>query len=107
MRIIAELTIPRAGSWNGKFSGSGDAYTIARKILKRDTQLADIYSRIAKNEIIDYSYDFGDGWVARITLRKPRQREKPTNIFLGYEWMVDSIFKNRRIIEPRDKEEEN
>ena len=88
MRIIFELTMPNVGSWNGKFTGANNRYTVARNIHKK----------VAKEiEFKNYYYDFGDGWGANIEVRLPNHREKPTNLFYGYEWMIDSIISNGKI----------
>lgn len=88
MRLIAELSMPNVGSWNGKWSGAGNTYTIAVQTTPKK-----------KNELLGYYYyNFGDGWGAGVTIREPKPREKVTNRFCGYEWMVDSIKKHGKII---------
>lgn len=81
MRLIAELTMPNVGSWNGKWSGAADKYTVAFNVgKKRADQLMG-----------HYYYNFGDGWGANVQIRKPENRERATNKFCGYEWMISSI----------------
>ena len=84
-RIIAELTMPSVASWNGRWSGENDRHTIVVK------------DRRAKELIGNYRYDFGDGWSANVEFRKAELREKVSNKFCGYEWMVKSILENGRI----------
>ena len=86
-RIIAELTIPKAGSWDGRFTGSGNKYT--KKLYGGNT--------IWSSRLGEYEYDFGDGWVAKVTIRYAKPGEKITNKFMGYGWMVDSIKNNSKI----------
>ena len=82
MRLIAELTMPNNGSWNGRWSGEKDKYT--KVFTKTDPQ---------KNRefIGNYSYDFGDGWRANVEVREAQPRERVTNKFCGYDWMITSI----------------
>jgi hypothetical protein len=81
-RIVAELTMPNVGSWNGKWTGDSDKHTILVK------------GKNAKELIGNYYYNFGDGWGASVEIRKAKPREKITNQFAGYEWMVESIKKH-------------
>ena len=84
--VIFELTMPNVGSWNGQWSGKDKKYTVKRKLPKDKKHL------IGKS----FYYNFGDGWGASVFCRLAN-REKPTNIFCGYEWMVASIIKNECI----------
>ena len=88
-KIIFELTMPNVGSWDGKFTGAKNKYTVLSKLLKKDD-----HSIIGKN----WYYDFGDGWGANINCRLANKGEKPTNKFMGYEWMLKSIKKHGKII---------
>ena len=87
MRVIFELSMPSNNSWNGKWSGEGDTYTVARTIS--DTKFQELKRR--------YTYTFGDGWIAAVSLREGKPREKGTGRFCGYEWMIDSILKRNAI----------
>lgn len=81
-RLIFKLSMPSNNSWNGKWTGADREYTVARKVSdKRAKELKDYYS-----------YNFGDGWVAGITVREAKPRERATNKFCGYDWMIDSII---------------
>ena len=86
MRLIAELTMPRNNAWNGKWTGKDNKYTILFSTSKNMCKY-----------IGNYRYDFGDGWVANVEIREAEYREKITNEFLGYGWMVDSIKKFKEI----------
>jgi hypothetical protein len=86
-RVIFELSMPSNNAWNGKWSGEGDTYTVVRTLP------------VAKANALKprYTYSFGDGWVAAVRVREAALREKPTNRFCGYEWMIDSILKRDAI----------
>jgi len=78
--LIAELTMPNVGSWNGKWTGAANRYTKAFSTSKK-----------MKKFVGSYYYNFGDGWGASIEVRNAEPREKITNKFYGYEWMIASI----------------
>lgn len=84
-RVIFELSMPSNNSWNGKWSGEGNQYTVARTLPK------------AKELKPRYTYSFGDGWVAAVKVRDAAPREKVSGKFCGYEWMIDSILKRDAI----------
>ena len=86
-RAIFQLSMPSNNSWNGKWSGENNVYTIARTL---PAGKLDALKR-------RYTYSFGDGWVAAVSVREAEPREKPTNKFCGYEWMIDSILKRDAI----------
>lgn len=55
-----------------------------------------------KNER-NFHYNFGDGWSANVKVKvtdsKTKSKiEKNNSGFMGYDWMIDSIFKNGKII---------
>ena len=56
-----------------------------------------------------FTYNFGDGWVARVSVRgvtpaEKRKIERNTKGFCGYDWMIDSIIRDGEILaEPRKK----
>jgi len=86
-RVIFELSMPSNNSWNGKWSGEGGDYTVARALP--EAKLEDLKPK--------YTYSFGDGWVAAVHVREARPREKVSGKFCGYEWMIDSILKRNAI----------
>lgn len=88
MKLIAELKMPQVGSWNGRWSGESEKYTISLGNVKEDR---------AKELVGDYYYNFGDGWGASVEIREQKHREKVTNKFCGYNWMVDSIKRHGKI----------
>lgn len=88
MRLIAELTMRNRGSWNGGWSGERDRYTKAFKVSDEKAQKL----------IGNYYYNFGDGWGANVEIRPAEYREKTTNKFCGYDWMLTSIEAHGKII---------
>ena len=88
MRLIAELTIPNIGSWNGKWTGSKNKYT---KVFTTSN------SKKMLDFIGNYYYNFGDGWRAKVEIREALPREKVTNKFCGYDWMIASIKEHKEI----------
>ncbi len=86
-RLIFELSMPSNNSWNGKWSGENNKYTVARKVSKKRALELEDY----------YHYNFGDGWAAGVSVREANPRERATNKFCGYEWMIDSIIDNGKI----------
>ena len=87
IRLIFELSMPSNNSWNGKWSGQDNKYTIAKTVTdKKAGSLKDYYS-----------HAFGDGWFAAVTVRRAKPREKATNKFCGYNWMIDSILHHGEI----------
>jgi hypothetical protein len=87
MRLIAQLTMPNVGSWNGKFSGENNIYTVVFSKSKKD-----------ESHIGNYYYNFGDGWGANVQIRHAKPREKVTKRFFGYEWMLGEIKEHGRIL---------
>jgi len=88
MRLIAELTMPKCGSWNGQWSGENDRYTVAFKTSPREVEKL----------VGRYYYNWPDGWGVSVEVRKPFPREKVTGRFCGYNWMIDSIRQHGKII---------
>jgi hypothetical protein len=91
MLISFELSMPGANSWNGKWSGDGKCYAIVRSYRKPMFKLG------------YYSYSFGDGWRAAVTVREcspaaARKLRKQSRGFCGYDWMVDRIVNYGKIL---------
>lgn len=92
-RVLFELTMPNRNSWNGAWSGDKKKHTVIREIP---------IQQVEKMKP-SYYYDFGDGWGASIDVRLAG-REKATNMFAGYSWMIDSILKHNEIRVEQRKE---
>ena len=90
------LTMPKAGSWNGKFSGEGNYYAKTKRVFKNGKPL---FNNLVEK---DYYYHWDDGWTARVNMilvteKEAKAAEKKSKGFLGYEWMCDSILINGKI----------
>lgn len=91
--ICFELSMPSNNSWNGKWTGDGVFYARTRTFsTKAGKEKA---SAILAREY--YTYSFGDGWVAGISVKQvtsaeKRKIDKQTKGFCGYDWMIDSII---------------
>jgi hypothetical protein len=86
-RVIFQLSMPSNNSWNGKWSGEENTYTVARTIPA--AKFDGLKPR--------YTYNFGDGWVAAVSVREAAPSEKATERFCGYEWMIASILARNAI----------
>ena len=91
MLLAFELTMPTVGSWNGTWSGEGRHYVRVHNVGKT-----------SKAKPGAYEYAFGDGWTARVTVRKvdsaeARKRRRKSAGFCGYDWMIAEIRELGRI----------
>jgi hypothetical protein len=86
--VIFELSFPSRNSWNGRWSGEDKKHTVSRKLSP------DKEKEIAGRS---FFYDFGDGWTACVSVRYRNIKEKATNNFLGYNWMISSIIHRGKI----------
>lgn len=89
--------MPNVGSWNGRWSGASNLY--ARAVNLTD-KLAD---KILEGS--SYSYNFGDGWRASVSVKmvtsaEARKVRRETKGFCGYDWMIDSIISDGAIYGP-------
>ena len=90
-RVLFRLRMPRKGSWDGKWSGDDENYTLVRILGTKALKLL----KLKEGGIgASWRYDFGDGWAAVVSAQvlAPRVRPKKGDGFCGYEWMVDSIL---------------
>lgn len=85
VRVIFKLSMPGVSSWNGKWSGADNNYSVARQ-LSSDTAARVLAAR-------SHHHNFGDGWRARVDAHLAATREKVSGQFCGYEWMIDDFIK--------------
>jgi len=105
MILSFALSMPNVGSWNGKWTGEGTLY--AKVINFGRSQKANDKAR----EILAqgyYRYDFGDGWSAGVSVKAVSPKEatsirRKSKGFCNYDWMVDSIRLDGKIIAPSDR----
>ncbi len=95
-----KLSMPNVGSWNGRWSGENDLYIRFRKLTNKQIEESKIEEK-------GYHYNFGDGWSANVCVftvdSKERQKlQRKSKGFAGYDWMIDSIIKNGKIISSDD-----
>ena len=100
MILCFELSMPNVGSWNGRWSGEKNYYA---KVINfgRTKKAIEKAKAILKEGY--YRYNFGDGWSAGINVKEVDAKEaskirRKTKGFCGYDWMVQSIKDNNKII---------
>lgn len=102
MLLSFTLSMPSNNSWNGKWTGDDVLYVIVRSSGRSKRAQAKDQEILDKG---DFSYSFGDGWVAGIKVKEVDSREaarlrKQSKGFRGYDWMVDNIQRHLSIREP-------
>jgi hypothetical protein len=102
MLISFELSMPNSNSWNGKWSGESKLYVKVKSFVsKKDVLRAE--SMINQGY---YRYNFGDGWIAGISVKQVDSKEaarlrRKSSGFCGYDWMIDSIINKGLIKAPK------
>lgn len=100
MRYLAAfLSMPNVGSWNNRWTGESRPYVSLMRVSEVNKE------KMARQLSIigSYYYDFGDGWGASVNIKEVTEKEykhykKVTAGFSGYDWMVSSIIKYKRIV---------
>jgi hypothetical protein len=97
-RIIFKLSMPNVGSWNGKWTGSGNKYFRVFKMADKAVR-----KLIGDKERMSWFYNFGDGWSASVEASIVPAGEKfpKSDGFCGYDWMIDSILSRGEIRPPK------
>jgi hypothetical protein len=96
MLVAFELSMPTIGSWNGRWTGEGRLYVRVREIGKHHPLEAQIIGN-------KFHYRWDDGWsacvsVERVDSKTAAKLRKNTCGFYGYDWMIDSILRNGKIL---------
>ena len=89
MRVKFTLSTPRNNSWDNKWSGASKNYFKVISIAEK--KAVDLITQR------NFSYNFGDGWVAMIKVERASGRQPKSDGFCGYEWMIDSIKQHGEI----------
>lgn len=97
MLLSFELSMPSNNAWNGRWTGVDSLYAVVRSFHKMPE--ADGKPLAGSR----FSYSFGDGWVAAITIREvtspaAAKLRKQSKGFCGYEWMISSILRHGKIL---------
>ena len=112
MILCFKLRMPSNNSWDGKWSGRNKQYLKivsfqGKKRVEKANEILNIKTPQweSQPESGSYSYNFGDGWIAHISVHVIDRIEavrlrKQSDGFCEYDWMVDSIINNLRIIAP-------
>ena len=92
MILCFELTMPRAASWNGKWSGEDEGH-----YLFKTSQSESIKKKFKELSGNSWTYSWSDGWMAQITARvvdasTARRLRARNKGFCGYDWMVNDIL---------------
>lgn len=87
--------MPNRGSWNGKWTGDGELFSITKHYTDKRFEELNISKLLEKR---NFYYCWDDGWganvcVKEITPQEEKQIKKHTKGFCGYDWMIDSILK--------------
>jgi len=98
MLVEFKLSMPGVNSWNNKWSGSENYYAVVKKFTTKP--MKEKAKDLLEKEY--FSYNFGDGWCAGVSVKKidsteARKIRKKSNGFCGYDWMVSSIIRNGNI----------
>lgn len=99
MIISFELTMPNVGSWNGNRTGSDNKYYHIVSLNKARKKLV---TELVNNNKTNFSYNFGDGWVANIKMEivdknEAIRRRNLLSGFRGYQWMCHEILEHGKI----------
>lgn len=97
MLLSFELSMPSNNAWNGRWTGEDSLYAVVRAFHKMPEANG---KQLAGSR---FSYSFGDGWVAAITVREvtssaAAKLRKESKGFCGYEWMIGSILRHGKIL---------
>ena len=98
MILSFEITMPNVGSWNGQWTGAKNLHFAFRNVSKKEG-----VTLMGGKDKRNFYYNFGDGWGANVCVKpmlstEKTKIEKMNNGFMGYDWMIDSILKNDKII---------
>jgi len=99
MILCFELSMPNVGSWNGKRSSANSYFAKVVSFGRTKKGIEKAQTILDKGY---FSYSFGDGWRAGISVKEVNAKEaakarRKSKGFCGYDWMIDSIRHNNSI----------
>lgn len=102
MIIAFELSMPRNNAWNNRWSGQEKRHVKVVNVGTSQKARTKYAALIATGR---FDYDFGDGWGACVTVSEvdraeARKLRAQSAGFCGYDWMIDSIRHEGRIVAP-------
>ena len=105
MILCYVLTMPGAPTWNGRTSYNENLYAKCRPVGRSDKARARAAEIIAEGP---YRYHWNDGWCASVSVSEvstadARRIAKRSCGFGGYEWMIDSIERDLKILAPHER----
>ena len=87
--IVFRLTMPRVGSWNGKWSQEDSLH------------IRTMDERSVPKELWDkqFYHHWDDGWTACVSVERTkaseaRKLERKSKGFCGYDWMIRTLVKD-------------
>jgi hypothetical protein len=103
MILSFHLTMPNKGSWNQKWTSENNLYIKFRNLSKKEAE-----NILQNKDHRDFYYGWPDGWGANVRVEKTssvekQKLEKKSAGFCNYDWMIDSILENGKIISPDKK----
>ena len=95
MKVEFRLSMPNIGSWNGRWSGKDNNYLKYKK-LNKETMA---FLGLDKGKTKSWRYSWSDGWGASVTGRimEKGERNKKSDGFCDYDWMIDEIIRYNEI----------
>jgi len=87
-RIIFELGLSQ---WSAKSRSrfTDEKFTVAKKVAMKQLEKMGLTDKVKEKS---YLHSWGDAWSVRINVREANSRERVTNKFMDYEWMINNIL---------------
>ena len=86
-RVIFEIDISRWPLRTREYM-NGRKFTVARMVGKKALETIGMLDK----DKTRFGYSWGDSFCIGIEVRKAKPRERVSNDFLGYEWMIKNII---------------
>lgn len=102
--LLFEYGHSKINTWNGRWAGEDKIFAkeVFLSTSKRE-RLSELGFDLRRGAKKSFTHDFGDGWVAEITMTVGAKKDfkevmKHSEGFMGYEWIIDSILKHGKIV---------